>query len=113
MSIISMVSVQVKPSRTRLKFNSISREAYIERMREQMEVMQSTMTKNVATLQEMSTKNMKFIEDSLKMARKEADEKQKQMVEIVKNVQERNAKLAKGKCVPLSFGITWPYIKST
>jgi hypothetical protein len=71
-------------------------------MREQVDVMQSTMAKNVATLQEMSNKNMKFVEESLQMAKKQADEKQKEMVEIVKGVQERNAKLAKGKCDSLS-----------
>ena len=74
-------------------------------MREQVDVMQSTMAKNVATLQEMSNKNMKFVEESLQMAKKQADEKQKEMVEIVKGVQERNAKLAKGKCDSFIFAI--------
>ncbi|CAB4029587.1 Hypothetical predicted protein [Paramuricea clavata] len=64
-------------------------------MREQMELMESTMTKNVNTLQVMTNKNMKFIEESVKMVREEAAEERKQMVEIVKTVQERNAKMAK------------------
>ena len=63
-----------------------------------MELMQNTMTTNVNTLQQMSSKNVKFIEDSLKMMKEETAQQQKQMVEIVKSVQERNAKLAKGKC---------------
>ncbi|CAB4021301.1 guanylate-binding 1-like [Paramuricea clavata] len=77
------------------KMKDEEKEAYIQRMREQMELMESTMTKNVNTLQVMTNKNMKFIEESVKMVREEAAEERKQMVEIVKTVQERNAKMAK------------------
>ena len=65
-------------------------------MREQMEMMESSMRKNVGTLQEMASKNMKFIEESVKMAREEAAEQRKQMVEVVKTLQEKNAQIAKG-----------------
>ena len=59
-------------------------------------MMESTMMKNVNTLQEMSSKNMKFIESSVKMAQAEVSEQRKHMVEMVKTVQERNAKMAQG-----------------
>lgn len=71
-----------------------------------MELMESTMTRNVNTLQEMTNKNMKFIEESVKMMREETAEKRKQMVEIVKTVQERNAKMAKGGWDPWSFSFS-------
>ena len=61
-------------------------------------MMESTMMKNVNTLQEMSSKNMKFIESSVKMAQAEVSEQRKNMVEMVKTVQERNAKMAQGRC---------------
>ena len=70
----------------------------MQRMREQMDLMENTMTRNVNLLQEMNDKNMKIIETSVKMAQEEAAEQRKEMIQVVKSVQERNAKLAKGWC---------------
>lgn len=74
-------------------------------MRELREVMESRMAMNVKILQEMTTKNMKFIEDNVKLAREEAAEKQQQMVEIIKQVQERNDRIAQGACHPIFFDL--------
>lgn len=67
-------------------------------MQEQMQMMESTMIKNINTLQQMSSKNIKFIESSVKMAQAEATEQRKQMVQMVKNAQQRSSKMAQGRC---------------
>ena len=65
-------------------------------MREQMELMERRMTENMGMLQEMTSKNMEFFQASMKMAREEAAMQQRNMMELVKTVQEKNAQIAKG-----------------